>query len=75
MPPEVFEEFLNWNSGLVPVLYTVRFFCLDRKGSKEKKIFEYFLTTFEGAFINHPSFLIHLKLKGHLHRYKLHQLF
>ena len=42
MPPEVFEEFLNWNSGLVPVLYTVRFFCLDRKGSKEKK----YLSTF-----------------------------
>ena len=23
----------------------------------------------------HPSFLIDLKLKGHLHRYKLHQIF
>ena len=28
----------------------------------------------EGS-VNHPSLLINLKLKGHLHRYKLHQIF
>ena len=40
MPPEVFEEFLNCNSGLVPVLCTVnmelKFFSLGCKGTMEK---------------------------------------
>ena len=57
MPPEVFEEFLNWNSGLVPVLYTVRFSCLDRKGSKEKNN-KNFLTTFKGVLMNIVQFCL-----------------
>ena len=51
------------------IFYKV-FLFLDRLGSQDNT--EYFCSF---AKVSHPSLLIDLKLKGHLHRYKLHQIF